>query len=210
MKFRALLLAVILSSLFFNIVPVHAQDEVRNPDVPLSIRMYPGAVIIYMAGGGQAGVKVTQGTSWNHEDTIRSASALIIKWETNSSDVWQIDISVNYTSIVDQTIRITHYGADMLGNALGSEDQARVIASNVWIHLSIVTLAFPRPPTLREQMAWIFVENNPIVQSIGSNTAEIVDLKNLVTILIALVALDFLARLLKPILSFFLRLIRGG
>lgn len=205
MKLRVLVLAVILSSIFFSLA--HAQSEVRNPDIPLLIRMYPGVVTIYMAGGGQPGVKVTQGNSWSHQDIISSPSTLVIKWETNATDVWQVEVYANYTATVDQTIHMTYYGADMLGNPIGSEVSSHVIASNVWIHLSIVTLAYPRPPTLREQMEWIFVENNPIVQSIGLNTAAIDDLKNVVVILVGLNSLVFLGWVLKPIMGCVLRLI---
>ena len=202
---RILLFAVVLSSLLFSIGSVQAQ-EARTPDVPVSIRMYPGMVTIYMAGGGRTGLKVTQGSSWNRYD-VTSANTLTIEWETNATDVWQVEVYVNYTATVDQTVRITSYGVDMLGNPLGAETQAHVTASNVWIHLSIVTVAYPRPPTLREQMAWIFVENNPIVQTISANTASIDDLKGLVILMMAFVALDFFSRLLKPILGFFLRLV---
>jgi hypothetical protein len=163
-----------------------------------------------MAGGAQPGVKVTQGTGWNHQDIISSGSTLVIKWETNATDVWQIEVYANYTVIVDQTIQIMYYGVDMLGNPLGSEVSSHVIASNVWIHLSIVTLAYPRPPTLREQMQWIFVENNPIVQSIGANTAAIDEQKALSYIIIAFFAMDFLSRLLRPVLRFFGRVIGIG
>lgn len=206
MKGRILLFVIIFSSLFFTLA--HAQEQpIKNPDVPIAIRMYPGIVTIYMAGGGQPGVKVTQGTGWNHYDVISSESTLVIKWETNASDLWQIEVYVNYTAVMDQTIRITYYGVDMLGNALGSEPSFHVVASNVWVHLSIMTLPFPRPPTLREQLAYMFVENNPIAQAIAGNTAAIDDLKGLFFIMVLLYAIDLVLRVGKRILGFFGRVI---
>lgn len=215
MKHIVSIVFVLVIVALLSVGNVNAQDQAGTPTISYPIKMYPGSISVYMFGGNleNKGSQVHQdGLASSEEGFVSNpkGNQLVFSWRTNGSDIWRIEIFVNYTSIVQQTVKITHYGGDMLGNPLGDEPEWSIIGNKIWIRLTVVTTMFPRPPTLLEQVQWAMSPSNPLITVYNNIVEVLADVNFRMMIIMALLGLDIFSRGARTLLRFAMRLIRGG
>lgn len=117
------------------------------------------------------------GSNYN-ENHDTQQQIITISWYTNASDSWTIDLLINYTLPIAQTVYYWTQVSDSVGLPVSSGPHPLPISDQyVWLRFVVASRAPPRYPTIQEQMAWIGLPGSPVVKAAQDTQNSIDDLR---------------------------------
>lgn len=166
-SFSLTVLILILVSLGL-VASVEAQERVTSLP-PISINCYTRCTVkvtFPKLNYISSGEIISPDTGSTYMRDTEALDAITITWSTNSSNIWTIDLYINYSIPMTMSIDYTIDAHDTMGLPTGSGPHTAYLINqqNVWIRFQVTTRPAPRYPTIEEEMAWMLQPGNPYIQ----------------------------------------------